>query len=59
MDGTVLAVLALLEDAKAQGRTTVRLTCRRHGETKFVLEGRGYYRCLRSLGERVNPAGAR
>jgi hypothetical protein len=22
-------------------------TCEKHGETKFVLEGRGYYRCVR------------
>jgi len=27
--------------------------CRRHGEARFVLEGRGYYRCTRCRAERV------
>jgi transposase-like protein len=27
--------------------------CRRHGETAFVLEGRGYYRCMRCRAEAV------
>lgn len=27
--------------------------CRTHGRTKFVLEGRGYYRCCRCRQERV------
>ena len=27
--------------------------CRRHGEARFVMEGRGYYRCTRCRGERV------
>jgi transposase len=40
--------------ASAQGERVVRMTCRRHGETKFILEGRGYYRCLRCCGERVS-----
>lgn len=31
---------------------TVR-TCRTHGETEFVLEGRGYYRCKKCRQERV------
>jgi transposase len=29
------------------GRREATLTCRRHGDTLFVLEGRGYYRCKR------------
>ena len=27
--------------------------CRRHGQARFVLEGRGYYRCTRCRAERV------
>src|SRR4029077_1988707 len=27
--------------------------CARHGETQFLLEGRGYYRCKRCRSERV------
>jgi transposase len=30
------------------------MTCARHGRTKFRLEGRGYYRCLRCRQERVS-----
>lgn len=33
-------------------RTTMR--CRRHGQTEFVLEGRGYYRCVRCRSEAVS-----
>lgn len=29
------------------------LTCPRHGETEFILEGRGYYRCKRCRQQRV------
>jgi 5-methylcytosine-specific restriction endonuclease McrA len=29
------------------------MTCRRHGETDFVVEGRGYYRCKRCRSESV------
>jgi hypothetical protein len=32
---------------------TVTLTCARHGETEFGLEGRGYYGCKRCRAERV------
>jgi transposase len=32
---------------KEAGRLTVTMTCTRHGETEFLLEGRGYYRCKR------------
>ena len=34
------------------GRATME--CRRHGETEFVLEGRGYYRCVRCRSEAVS-----
>jgi hypothetical protein len=33
--------------AKAAGLTRIRKRCRHHGEADFVLEGRGYYRCLK------------
>jgi transposase len=39
--------------AKAAGRATVRMTCLRHGETEFWMEGRGAYRCLACRRERV------
>jgi hypothetical protein len=29
------------------------MLCRRHGETEFILEGRGYYRCKKCRSERV------
>lgn len=32
----------------------VTMRCRRHGETEFVLEGRGYYRCVRCRSEAVS-----
>lgn len=30
------------------------LACRRHGETAYVLDGRGYYRCRRCRAEAVS-----
>jgi len=33
--------------------------CKHHGETGFVREGRGYYRCKRCRIERVSSAGGR
>jgi transposase len=39
--------------AKAEGHVTVVMTCRRHGETDFVIEGRGYCRCTRCRSESV------
>lgn len=33
--------------ARASGRRMVELTCRHHGTTEFLLEGRGAFRCLR------------
>jgi transposase len=38
---------------RRHGKATVLLTCARHGETEFVLEGRGYYRCKLCRQERV------
>lgn len=39
--------------AKAEGRLTVLRHCSQHGETEFLMEGRGAYRCVRCRRERV------
>lgn len=39
--------------ARANGVKTVVMTCQQHGETEFVLEGRGYHRCKRCRVESV------
>ena len=39
--------------ARNAGLLTVTLSCARHGEAEFVLEGRGYYRCKLCRVERV------
>jgi transposase len=39
--------------AKEAGLLGHVMTCVRHGETEFVLEGRGYYRCKRCRAESV------
>lgn len=39
--------------ARDAGARTITLKCGRHGETEFVLEGRGSYRCKRCRVERV------
>jgi transposase len=39
--------------AKAAGLLVMTRPCPTHGETEFVLEGRGYYRCKRCRMERV------
>ena len=39
--------------ARDSGQLTMTLTCPRHGETEFILEGRGYYRCKRCRQQRV------
>lgn len=41
--------------AREAGRARVEMTCKRHGETDFWIEGRGAYRCLRCRQESVNP----
>jgi hypothetical protein len=42
-----------LRRAKDAGKLTVTIACSHHGETDFILEGRGYYRCKRCRTERV------
>jgi transposase len=44
---------AAAQAARAAGYLTTVLTCRHHGETEFVLEGRGHYRCKRCRVEGV------
>jgi hypothetical protein len=39
-------------DSELRGKYVTRV-CQRHGETRFVLEGRGYYRCTRCRAQRV------
>lgn len=39
--------------AREQGLTEAMLYCDRHGESSFVLDGRGYYRCRRCRSEAV------
>jgi transposase len=39
--------------ARAQGLRTLELTCPRHGETEFRLDGRGYYRCKQCCSDAV------
>jgi transposase-like protein len=43
----------IAQAAKAAGLLTVTMSCRHHGETDFILEGRGYYRCRRCRAEAV------
>lgn len=43
----------LARAAKAKGLLRVRMACPRHGDSDFVLEGRGYYRCVRCRAESV------
>jgi transposase-like protein len=38
---------------RAEGLRSTTRTCIRHGDTEFVLEGRGYYRCKRCRAEGV------
>ncbi|MDQ6746014.1 MAG: helix-turn-helix domain-containing protein [Actinomycetota bacterium] len=39
--------------AREAGRRTVAMVCRHHGETNFIIEPSGYYRCKRCRSERV------
>ena len=39
--------------AKDAGILSLTMLCRHHGETEFILEGRGYYRCKRCRAESV------
>jgi transposase len=40
-------------EAKEAGLLAITMTCARHGETEFLLEGRGYYRCKSCRSEAV------
>jgi transposase/Zn finger protein HypA/HybF involved in hydrogenase expression len=42
-----------IKAAKDAGLLVVRMTCVQHGDTEFVLEGRGHYRCKRCRSEAV------
>jgi transposase len=44
---------AVGREAKDAGLLTVTLSCIHHGETAFVIEGRGYYRCKRCRADGV------
>ena len=39
--------------AREAGRLELTMTCPSHGDTEFVLEGRGYYRCKRCRAQAV------
>lgn len=39
--------------ARGSGHLTATMSCIHHGETDFILEGRGYYRCKRCRAEAV------
>ncbi len=43
----------IVRPARALGRQDVTMVCSQHGETEFVLEGRGYYRCKLCRSEAV------
>lgn len=45
---------ALARAARRAGRKHAMLECEHHGLTKFVLEGRGYFRCILCRMERVS-----
>lgn len=40
-------------EAREQGLVVTQMSCRRHGETAFILDRRGYYRCKRCRSESV------
>src|SRR5262249_55251353 len=41
------------KEARSEGFASVTLSCLHHGETEFVIEGRGYYRCKRCRSDGV------
>jgi DNA-binding transcriptional ArsR family regulator len=45
---------ALAREARKRGQKHATLECEHHGLTKFVLEGRGYFRCMQCRKERVS-----
>jgi transposase len=44
---------AAVRAARAAGKTTMQRMCNRHGETEFVIDYSGAYRCKRCRAERV------
>ncbi len=44
---------AAAREARADGMLTIGRRCPSHGETEFVIEGRGYYRCKRCRNESI------
>ena len=46
--------LATERAARDAGHADLTLICRRHGETRFVIEGSGYYRCCRCRQDQVS-----
>ena len=46
-------IMAEAKIAKEAGMLTMLAECPRHGETSYVLEGRGYYRCQRCRIEQI------
>lgn len=38
---------------RSDGHLTLTRTCPRHGETEFVIEGRGYYRCKQCRSDQI------
>ena len=45
---------SLARKARLTGEKYAKLECEHHGLTKFVLEGRGYFRCIACRKERVS-----
>lgn len=45
---------ALARQARITGQKFATLECAHHGLTRFVLEGRGYFRCMKCRQERVS-----
>ena len=52
IDGSRRRLLA--RQARLTGERYATLKCEHHGLTKFVLEGRGYFRCMQCRKERVS-----
>jgi AcrR family transcriptional regulator len=48
------ARVAVERAAREAGQADIMLICKRHGETRFVIEGSGYYRCARCRQEQVS-----
>ena len=46
--------MAAERTARDAGQADLMLVCRRHGETRFVIEGSGYYRCCQCRQDQVS-----